>query len=238
MFIQPWDSAFSTTEWREWVATTDRFGTLVVNNTDPSRAPVAVPTHFTMSSDEALLLHLARPNPIWPHLEAAQEVRLSVIGDYAYIPTFWRAKNGTPDHDGVPTSYYAAVQFVCRPTIIDDPQEKADLLAAQLADFQPEGRYGTVIADSPPYGRMLPGIRGIHLDILEVEAKFKFDDAKPIEFRTRVSSLLDQRSRGLDSAAADQQRRRLGVVGTWGDRRRDNAPSQAGDMVLEPPRRR
>jgi transcriptional regulator len=212
VFIQPWDAAFSTAEWREWLATTDRFGTLVVNNTDPSRAPVAVPTHFTMSSDEALVLHLARPNPIWSHLESAAEVRLSVIGDYAYVPTFWRAKNGAPEHEGVPTSYYAAVQFVCHPTIVDDPQEKADLLETQLADFQPEGRYSTVTPDNPPYGRMLSGIRGIRLDVLEVEAKFKFDDAKPVEFRTRISELLDQRSVGLDARAAAQQRRRVDVV--------------------------
>ena len=44
-----------------------------------------------------------------------------MIGDYAYIPTYWRAKAGGPDEDGVPTSYYAAVQFVCRPTVVDDP---------------------------------------------------------------------------------------------------------------------
>jgi len=41
----------------------------------------------------------------------------------------------------VPTSYYTAVQFVCRPAIIDDPEAKAQILAAQLDDFQSEGRH-------------------------------------------------------------------------------------------------
>jgi transcriptional regulator len=63
-----------------------------------------------------------------PHLEAAAEVRLAVTGDYAYIQTYWRAKAGGPDEDGVPTSYYAAAQFVCRPTVVDDPQGKAEIL--------------------------------------------------------------------------------------------------------------
>ena len=40
-----------------------------------------------------MLVHLARPNPVWPHLDAAAEVRLAVIGDYAYIPTYWQAKH-------------------------------------------------------------------------------------------------------------------------------------------------
>ncbi|MHB1595056.1 MAG: hypothetical protein ACYCU3_12850 [Streptosporangiaceae bacterium] len=30
-----------------------------------------------------LILHLARPNPVWPHLAAAAKVRLAVTGDYA-----------------------------------------------------------------------------------------------------------------------------------------------------------
>ena len=87
---------------------------------------------------------LARPNPVWPHLEAAAEVRLVVIGDYAYIPIYCRAKAGGPNEDGVPTSYYASVQFVCRSTLVDDPKGKADVLAAQLADLQPEGGRATV----------------------------------------------------------------------------------------------
>jgi transcriptional regulator len=96
---------------------------LAVNNLDPARAPLVPPLHFTVAGDE-LLMHLARPNPVWPHLEAAAEVRLAVTGDYAYIPTYWRAKAGGPAEDGVPTSYYAAVQFLCRPTVVDDPRAR------------------------------------------------------------------------------------------------------------------
>ena len=117
-----------------------------------------VPTHFTISGVE-LLLHLARPNPVWPHLEGAAQVRLGVAGDDAYIPSYWRAKAGGPDENGVPTSYYAAVQFVCRPIVVDNPQGKVDILTAQLADMQPEGHHATVAIEAPPYGRMLSGIR-------------------------------------------------------------------------------
>lgn len=153
--------------------------------------------------------------PVWPHLEAATEVRLAAIGDYAYIPTYWRGKAGGPDEDGVPTSYYTAVQFVCRPTVVDDPQGKANILAAQLADFQPEGGHAHVTVDALPYGRMLPGIRGIRLQVLRVEAKFKYDDHNPVEHRERVIGRLGQRDRPLDSRAARQQRRRLTRIGDW-----------------------
>jgi transcriptional regulator len=214
MFIQPWDAAIDPTEWQDWLASTDRFGILAVNNVDPGQAPIVVPTHFTLDGDD-LLIHLARPNPVWPHLEAAVEVRLAVVGDYAYIPTYWRAKPGTPERDGVPTSYYAAVQFVCRPIVVDDPEGKADILTRQLADFQPEGRHAAVAAGEAPYGRMLSGIRGVRLAVLGVDAKFKYDDHRPAEHRERVIDHLHERGQGLDADAASQQRRRLDDIGDW-----------------------
>src|SRR3954462_2567801 len=200
MLIHPWDGAVDSTEWQQWLAGTDRFGMLAVNNVDPHQAPLLVPTHFTQDGEE-LLLHLARPNPVWMHLEAATEVRLAVIGDYAYIPTYWRAKAGGPDEDGVPTSYYASVQFVCRPRVVDDPQGKVEILRAQLDDFQPEGRHAEVVVDAPPYGRMLAGIRGVRLAVLRVDAKFKYDDANPVEHRQRVIGRLEQRGQGLHAPA-------------------------------------
>jgi transcriptional regulator len=218
MLIHPWDAALDDSEWREWLASHDRWGVLAVNNLDPAQAPLVLPLHFALHGDE-LLIHLARPNPVWPHLEGADEVRLSVHGDYAYIPTYWRAKAGGPDEDGVPTSYYTAVQFVCRPTIVDDAEGKIKILSAQLTEFQPEGRHAVLAVDEPPYGRMLPGIRGVRLHVLRVEAKFKYDDANPVEHRQRVIGYLEQRGQGLDAGAAAQQRRRLTAIGEWRSRR-------------------
>lgn len=214
MLILPWDASLDAAEWQGWVATTERFGVLAVNNLDPAQAPLVVPTHFTVAGEE-LLLHLARPNPIWAHLEAAREVRLAMTGDYAYVPSYWRPKPDVPEESAAPTSYYVAVQFVCRPTVVDDPQGKADIISAQLADLQPEGRHGQMSAVDPPYARMLPGIRGIRLAVLRVDAKFKFDDEKPVAHRERVSGLLDQRGHGLDARAAVQQRRRTAAIGEW-----------------------
>jgi transcriptional regulator len=218
VLIHPWDSALDAAEWQAWLAATDRFGLLAVNNLEPTQAPMVVPTHFTLAGDD-LLLHLARPNPVWPHLEAAAEVRLTVVGDYAFIPGHWRADAAGSAEDGVPTSYYSAVQLVCRPMVLDDPQAKAELLATQLADFQPEGRHAAVDVDAAPYGRLLPGIRGIRLVVLRVEAKFKYDDHKPIEHRERVSRHLEERGHGLDAGAAEQQRRRTEAAGDWKARR-------------------
>jgi transcriptional regulator len=118
----------------------------------------------------------------------------------------------------VPTSYYTAVQFVCRPRVVDDPQGKAEILAAQLADIQPEGRHATVAVEEAPYGRMLSGIRALRLEVLSVDAKFKYDDAKPVEHRERIVTRLEERGHGVDAGAAAQQRRRLRAIGEWRSR--------------------
>ncbi len=223
MLIHPWDAALDDAEWQEWLASHEHWGVLAVNNLDPGRAPIALPLHFAVAGN-VLLMHLARPNPVWPHLEAALEVRLSVHGDHAFIPTYWRAKAGGPEEDGVPTSYYTAIQFVCRPTLVDDAEGKVEILTAQLAAFQPEGRHATVAVDEPPYGRLLAGVRGVRLDVLGVEAKFKYDDANSIEHRERVIGHLEERNRGLDAGAASQQRRRLAAIGEWRSRRDASRP--------------
>lgn len=212
MLVHPWDAPLDDAEWQEWLDAAGSFGVLAVSHLDRAQAPLVLPTHFTTAGSE-VLLHLARANPAWPHLEAADEVRLVVTGDYAYVPGYWRAAADQPAEDGVPTSYYTSVQLVCRPSVVDDPEGKAEVLRAQLADLQPEGEHAPVSPDAAPYGRMLPGIRGLRLSVLRVDAKLKYDDHKPVEHRERVAQRLDERGQGLDAAAARQQRRRTAEVG-------------------------
>ncbi|MFE1547843.1 FMN-binding negative transcriptional regulator [Streptomyces sp. NPDC058718] len=213
MFIQPWDAGLDEAEWQTWIAEGQDFGLLSVNGL-PGQAPVAVPTHFTSDTDH-LLVHLARPNPVWTAIENDPNVLFTVFGDYAFIPGPWRTKPDTPPTDGVPTSYYTAVQFTCRATIVDDPEDKAELLRRQMAHFQPDGDHAPLSVDQPPYGRMLPGIRGLRLEVTEVRAKFKYDDHKPVEHRTAVADHLAERGQGLDIPTAFQQRRRLDRIGPW-----------------------
>ncbi|MFE7212682.1 FMN-binding negative transcriptional regulator [Streptomyces sp. NPDC057611] len=213
MFIQPWDAGLDDAEWQTWIADGHDFGQLSVNGL-PGQAPIVVPTHFTTDNGQ-LLVHLARPNPVWKAIEHDPHVTFTVIGDYAFVPGPWRAKPDIPPTDGVPTSYYAAVQFTCRAHIVDAPEAKADLLRRQMAHFQPDGDHAPIDVDQPPYGRMLPGIRGLRLEVTGVRAKFKYDDHKPVEHRTAVAGQLTERGQGLDVPAARQQLRRLDRIGPW-----------------------
>ncbi|MFI7615607.1 FMN-binding negative transcriptional regulator [Nonomuraea terrae] len=202
MLIHPWDAARDDDEWRSWLRTRD-FGQLAANGVDGG-APVVVPTHFRYDGDE-VVLHLARPNPIWAALEANPAAVVSVHDEYAYIPTGWRSDS---PETGVPTSYYAAVQLVCRAHIVDDREGKADILRRQLAHHQPDADHGEVAADAGPYHKNLSAIRGLRLEVVDVRAKFKYDDHKPAALRTRVAAGLAERGLPGDAAVLQRQRSR------------------------------
>jgi transcriptional regulator len=218
MMIHPWDAATDDAEWRGWLAEGRNFGQLIAAGGPDRDWPIVVPTHFLLREPSHLegaevLLHLARPNPIWAAIDENPRVLLSIIDDYAFVPGYWRAAAGIPRENGVPTSYYAAVQLACEATVVDDPADKAAILTAQLAQLQPEGQHAEAAVGAEPYGRMLPGIRGLRLQVVDVRAKFKYDDHKPLALREDVGVHLEERATGRDLGAHDQQRRRVAELG-------------------------
>ena len=194
MLIHRHDAPLDEAEWREFLATHD-FGELIAPGRDRD-LPVVVPTHFVWDGDREVLLHLARPNPVWEALAERPRAMLSVFGAYTYIPGHWNQ-----DEYGVPTSYYAAVQLACDAEVVDDPDRVAAILERQLAHFQPEGLHAPVTAGETRYGTLLPHIRGIRLVVTEVRAKLKFGTNRTVEHRTAVAAKLAERGRPLDLEA-------------------------------------
>ncbi len=199
MLIHPWDEA-TRDEWRELLARTD-FGQLVTAG-HVDGFPVVVPTHFLYDGDATVLLHLARPNPAWRALEADPHVVLALTADYAYVEAAWNANPGTDPDLGVPTSYYTGVQLLCTAAVVDDPAEKAAILAAQLAHFEPqESTRVTPTIDVESDRRQLPGIRGLRLHVEGVRAKMKYGGNKTPEHRTEIAEQLGERDGPMDAAA-------------------------------------
>lgn len=210
MLIHPWDASHDETEWRDWLARHD-FGQLAVNGL-PGSPPWVQPLHFRYDAEPGtygqVVTHLARPNPLWRALEADPRVVLSVVDDYAFIPGPWAAAPDEPSEHGTPTSFYAAVQLVCTAHVVDDPAAKAELLNRQVAHFQPEGGSARAAAGEAPYGRRLPGLRGLRLEVTDVRAKFKYGDNKPRAVQDRIAAGLAERGGPLDAAAYAHQLRR------------------------------
>lgn len=140
---------------------------------------------------------------------------MAVADDYAYIPSTWGAKVGHPDDDGVPTSYYAAVQFTCQAEIVDAPHDKAELLRRQLAHFQPAGRHAPVAA---PANRHTAGCSPASAACGCTSTPSPPDSSTTtaiLQHRTSIARRLDERALGRGKGAAAQQRRRLAERGQW-----------------------
>lgn len=182
MLIHPWDAATSDDEWRAWVAL-QSVGTLVIPTDD---LPVVTPTHFAWTG-EHVLLHLARPNPALAALAAHPRCVFSVTGDWAYVPSYTKAIGEEDPAQGVPTSYYAAVNLACTAELLED-EELLAVLRAQLARFEP----GSGVADPSVHRRRLPGIRGVRLTVESVQAKFKYGGNVDDPHRARVAEHLLQ----------------------------------------------
>jgi transcriptional regulator len=203
MLVHPWDAGGDEAEWRSFV-TGLGFGQLVASGRGRDVA-VVVPTQFVLAGDE-VLLHLARPNPVWAALDENPMVLLSVAGDWAYVPAAWKAIGEEDPAVGVPTTYYAAVQIAGEVTVVDDPAGKADILRLQLASTEPGS--GVVDPGSAEHTRRLPGIRGIRIAIRDVTAKFKYGGNVDAAHRAAVAERLAARGGPGDAAARDHLLRR------------------------------
>lgn len=182
------------------------FGQLIAPGGPDRDLPVVVPTHFIFDGDVTLELHLARPNPVWRALAERPRALFTVVADYVYVPAAVNADEGEDPALGVPTSYYAAVQAEVDVEIIDDPVDKATILARQLTHFEPaDSLRCSPGVDVECDRRLMPGIRGLRLTITGVKAKFKFGGNKTLEHRAEIASALQTRSGPMDEAA----RRRL-----------------------------
>jgi len=194
VLIKRHDAPLADDEWRAFLASHD-FGELIAPGQDRD-LPVVVPTHFLWDGKDEVILHLAKPNPIWDALAERPRALLSVFGAYTYIPGHWNQ-----DEYGIPTSYYAAVQLACDVEVIDDPARVAAILERQLAHFQPEGKHAPVEPGENPYGTQLPFIRGIRLTVTDVRAKLKFGTNRTVEHRRVVAEKLAERGAPLDIEA-------------------------------------
>ncbi len=202
MLIREWDTPVDDDEWRAFVRA-NAFGHLVAGGRGRD-LPVVVPTQFVLDGD-TVVLHLAGPNPIWGAIDENPHVVLSIAGDWAYIPSSWKAVGDEDPRRGIPTTYYAAVQLTGAATVIADPDGVAAILRTQLGDVQPE----VDVVDPAEHGARLRAIRGLGIELTEVRAKFKYGANVDADHRSAIHRRLGERDAPGDAAARRHLGRRL-----------------------------
>ncbi|MGI8752553.1 MAG: FMN-binding negative transcriptional regulator [Acidimicrobiales bacterium] len=204
MHIAGPDRTLGAEEWCPFVAA-EGFGHFIAPGRD-REFPVVVPTQFVLDGNE-VVLHLAGPNPVFDALRERQRAMLSVAGDWAFVPSDWKAIDDEDPSLGIPTTYYAAVKLFGSVRVDTDPAAVAAVLRRQLCDLQPE----TPVADPEvAHAAKLRLIRGITLSIDDVRAKFKYGGNVDDSHRKAVVERLRQRRGPGDLAAAGHVESRSG----------------------------
>lgn len=201
MLIHGHDAGSDDDEWRSFV-TAQGFGHLVAAGAGRA-VPVVVPTQYLLEG-AGVWLHVAIANPVLVALAENRRAVVAVAGDWAYIPGRWKAVGDEDPALGIPTTYYAAVQLTGTVEVLDDPDEIADVLRRQLGSLE----QGSELADPTLHGAKLRAIRGLHLEIEEVRAKFKYGGNVDAAHRSAVAAELAARGGPGDAAALEHLRRR------------------------------
>ncbi|MHB8680663.1 MAG: FMN-binding negative transcriptional regulator [Acidimicrobiales bacterium] len=203
MYVAPVDATLGEEEWRPFVEA-QGFGHLVAAGAGRA-VPVVVPTQFVLQGDE-VVLHLVARNPLFDAVAENSRVVLSVAGDWAFVPSAWKAIGDEDPALGIPTTYYGAVQLIGTARVLDDPDDVAAVLRLQLDRLQP----GVAVADPAQAHRTkLGAIRGLRIGVDEVRAKFKYGGNVDAAHRQAVMARLEERDGPGDGAAAGHARRRL-----------------------------
>jgi transcriptional regulator len=206
MYIAPADATLGEAEWRPFVEA-NSFGHLVAAGRNRD-VPVVVPTQFVLEGD-TVRLHLVRTNPLFDAVAENPRVLLSVAGDWAFIPSTWKAIGEEDPRLGIPTTYYAAVQLTGKATVHDerdDPGRVSAVLREQLHAVQPDVPVADPAVDHP---RKVLSILGISLAVEAVSAKFKYGGNVDEAHRLAVVERLRARNGPGDAAAAVHVLRRL-----------------------------
>jgi transcriptional regulator len=206
MYIAPADATLGEAEWRPFVEA-NSFGHLVAAGRD-REVPVVVPTQFVLEGD-TVWLHLVRTNPLFEALRENPRVLLSIAGDWAFIPSAWKATGDEDPALGIPTTYYAAVQLTGTATVYDErlaPGSVAAVLRRQLATLQPEYPAADPEVAHPEKTR---AILAIEVAVDSVSAKFKYGGNVDEAHQLSVVDHLGRRRSPGDEAAAGHVLRRL-----------------------------
>lgn len=134
-----------------------------------------LPLHLEQRAGQLWLLgHCARPNPHWRYLHERPRALVTFLGPQAYLsPAVY------PDVARVPSWNYLAVHCTVSATLVDEPAAKDALLKKLIADHEPAYAAQWRSLGEEFARKMLAGIVGFELQVLQVECKLKVNQHRP-----------------------------------------------------------
>ena len=134
-----------------------------------------IPLHLEDRDDGLYLLgHVAKPNPHWRYLQARPRALVTFLGPHAYL-----SPQVYPDLTRVPTWNYLAVHCTVTANLIESSDAKDALLKKLIGDHEPAyaEQWRNLGADYAQ--KMLSGIVGFELKVVELQCKLKINQHRP-----------------------------------------------------------
>jgi transcriptional regulator len=141
-----------------------------------------------------LLGHVAKPNPHWKYLQQRPQALVTFMGPHAYL-----SPRVYPDVARVPSWNYLAVHCKVEARLIEDPLEKDQLLKKLISDHEPSYAAQWVALGTEFQHKMLAGIVGFELQVVDVQCKIKINQHRP-EARQKMREIYaagNEAERGL-----------------------------------------
>jgi transcriptional regulator len=181
------------------------FATLVSNDDAGFPFVTHLPLHLEEREGRFLLLgHVAKPNPHWRYLRDRPEALALFMGPHAYM-----SPKVYPDLQRVPTWNYLAVQCKVRARLVEDPQGKDALLKTLIGDHEPGYAAQWQDLGEAFQLKMLAGIVGFELEVLQWDCKLKINQHRP-EAHARMREIYAAGNEDERELAAWMQRLGMG----------------------------
>jgi transcriptional regulator len=134
-----------------------------------------LPLHFEEQGDKLVLFgHCAKPNPHWKYLQARPQAVVTFLGPNAYLsPQIY------PDLARVPSWNYLAVHCTVQASLIEEPLAKDRLLKKLIGDHEPRYAQQWMDLGVEFQHKMLAGIVGFELQVLDFQCKIKINQHRP-----------------------------------------------------------
>jgi transcriptional regulator len=182
------------------------FASLISNDDGGFPFVSHLPLHLEQREGRFVLLgHCARPNPHWRYLQARPDALVTFMGPHAYLsPSVY------PDRQRVPTWNYLTVHCKVRAQLVEDPLAKDRLLKKLIGDHEPAYAEQWRSLGEEFAHKMLAGIVGFELDVLQWSCKMKLNQHRP-EAHARMGESYGAGNENERQLAAWMQR--LGMEG-------------------------
>ncbi len=189
------------------------FATLVSNDDQGFPFATHLPLHLEEREGRFVLLgHFAKPNPHWRHLQAAPQALAMFMGPHGY-----QSPRIYPDLQRVPSWNYLTVHCKVRASLVEDAAGKDALLKKLIADHEPAYAEQWRSLPEDYTGKMLAGIVGVELEVLEWACKLKINQHRP-EAHERMRAIYAAGNEAQRALAAWMQRLGMGAPMPDGER--------------------